>query len=133
MVMWIECKDCGCNIDYCCCDEACPVCGEAPTHCDGLAAFAAEFGIAPLPPMVSKGEAAAVRRAIPLGEGKTAMFQRSRLLDCLILILGLAVVLDTSIQLRGHPDDDIVWQPITDAPDCCDVEPIDDLHPVFKA
>ena len=61
------------------------------------------------------------------------MFQRSRLLDCLILILGLVVVLDTSIQLRGHPDDGIVWQPITDAPDCCDVEAIDDLHPVFKA
>ena len=61
------------------------------------------------------------------------MFQRSRLLDCLILILGLAVILDTSIQLRGHPDDNIVWQPITDPPDCCEVEAIDDLHPVFKA
>jgi hypothetical protein len=61
------------------------------------------------------------------------MFQRSRLLDCLILILGLVVVLDTSIQLRGHPDETIVWQPITEAPDCCDVEAIDDLHHVFKA
>jgi hypothetical protein len=61
------------------------------------------------------------------------MFQRSRLLDCLILILGLAVVLDTSIQLRGAPDYNIVWQPITEAPDCCEVEAIDDLHPVFKA
>ncbi len=61
------------------------------------------------------------------------MFQRTRLLDCLILILGLAVVLDTSIQLRGHPDDGIVWQPIAQAPDCCEVEAIDDLHPVFKA
>lgn len=131
--MSIACKDCECDIDFCCCDEGCPVCGEAPTHCDGLAAFATEFGITPLPPMVSKGEAAAVRRAIPLGEGKTAMFQRSRFLDYLILILGLAIILDTSIQLRGHPDDNIVWQPITDAPDCCDVEAIDDLHPVFKA
>jgi hypothetical protein len=54
MVMSIACKDCECDIDYCCCDEACPVCGEAPTHCDGLAAFAAEFGIIPLPPMVQR-------------------------------------------------------------------------------
>ena len=61
------------------------------------------------------------------------MFQRSRLLDCLILILSLAIVLDTSIQLRDAPDDNIVWQPITETPDCCDVEAIDDLHPVFKA
>ena len=131
--MSIACKDCECDIDYCCSDEARPVCGEAPTHCNGQAAFAAEFGIIPLLPMVSKGEAAAVRRAIPVGEGKTAMLQRSRLLDCLILILGLAVVRDISIQLRGAHDDDIVWQPITDAPDCCEVEVTDDLHPVFKA
>jgi hypothetical protein len=61
------------------------------------------------------------------------MLQRSRILDWLILILVLAVVLDTSIQLRGHPDDNIVWQPITEAPECCEVEAIDDLHPVFKA
>jgi hypothetical protein len=54
MVMSIACKDCECDIDYCCCDEACPVCGEAPTHCDGLAAFAAEFGIIPLPSIRSE-------------------------------------------------------------------------------
>lgn len=47
--MSIECKDCECDLDYCCCDEACPVCGHAPTHCNGLAAFAAEFGFGPLP------------------------------------------------------------------------------------
>ena len=61
------------------------------------------------------------------------MSQRSRLLDCLILILGLALVFDTSIQLRGASGDDIVWQPITETPDCCEAEAIDDLHPVFKA
>lgn len=61
------------------------------------------------------------------------MFHRSRLLDCLILILGLAVILDTTIELRGGSGDNIVWQPITEAPDCCEVEAIDDLHPVFKA
>lgn len=130
--MSIECKDCECDIDYCCCDEACPVCGEAPTHCNGLAAFATEFGMTPLPAMFP-GEAAAFRRAIPLGEGKTAMFQRTRLLDCLILILGLAIVLDTSHQLSGTPGDNIVWEPIAQAPDCCKVEVIDNLHPVFKA
>ena len=61
------------------------------------------------------------------------MFQHSRLLDCLILILGLAIVLDTALQLRGSPGDMIVWQPIAQAPDCCKVEVIDNLHPVFKA
>jgi hypothetical protein len=61
------------------------------------------------------------------------MFQRTRLLDCLILILGLAIVLDTSIQLRGTPGDNIVWEPITEPPDCCKAEVIDNLHPVFKA
>ena len=61
------------------------------------------------------------------------MFQRSRLLDFLILILGLTVVLDTSLQLRGTPGNNIVWKPIAQAPDRCDVEVIDDLHPVFKA
>jgi hypothetical protein len=61
------------------------------------------------------------------------MFQRSRLLDCLILILGLAMLVDTSIQLRGIPDDDIVWQPITEPPACCTIDRLDDLHPVFKA
>lgn len=61
------------------------------------------------------------------------MLQRSRLLDCLILLLGLAMIMDASIQLRGHPDDDIVWPPITETPDCCDIEPIDDLHPLFKS
>ena len=61
------------------------------------------------------------------------MFQRTRLLDCLILILGLAIVLDTSLQLRGTPGDNIVWQPITEEPDCCEVDALDNLHPVFKA
>ena len=61
------------------------------------------------------------------------MLQRSRLLDCLILILGLAIVLDISLQLSGTPGDKIVWQPIAQAPGCCEVEASDDLHPVFKA
>ena len=61
------------------------------------------------------------------------MFKRTRLLDCLIIILVLTIVLDTSLQLRGTPGDNIVWEPITEAPDCCKVEVIDDLHPVFKA
>lgn len=45
----VECKGCECPISHCCCADGCPVCGHAPTHCDGLAGFAKEFGMEPLP------------------------------------------------------------------------------------
>ena len=59
-----------------------------------------------------------------------------RLTDILILILGLAILVDMSVQLR-RTDNDIVWQPITESPasgpGCCAPANADGLSPVFTA
>jgi hypothetical protein len=44
------------------------------------------------------------------------MFKSSRLPHCLILILGFAVIFDTSVQLNAGNDAEAVWQPITETP-----------------
>lgn len=57
---------------------------------------------------------------------------RFRITDILILILGLAVMVDTSVQL-SRDDGDVVWQPIAEEAPCCEAQAIEDLNPVFIA
>ncbi len=54
--MDIECKECECPIDHCCCDEPCLVYNETPTHCACAA-------------VPDRGEKADPGRAITPGEG----------------------------------------------------------------
>ena len=61
------------------------------------------------------------------------MFKSSRLLDCLILVLGLAVFFDASVQLRATEPRELVWQPVTDTPDELEIQAIDNSPIVFVA
>jgi hypothetical protein len=60
------------------------------------------------------------------------MFKSSRLLHCLILILGFAVIFDTSVQLNAGNDAEAVWQPITKPADEFEIQAISD-RPMFVA
>jgi hypothetical protein len=56
-----------------------------------------------------------------------------RLTHILILLLGIAILIDTSVQL-GRPNDEVVWEPATDDEGCCDSLPVDEIdHRVFTA
>ena len=62
---------------------------------------------------------------------------RARIIDWLILLLGLAIVFDTSVQLNRDSGSEWVWEPITESPasslECCDPASFDGLPPVFTA
>lgn len=60
------------------------------------------------------------------------MTQRNRLLDILLLLLGTAILFNTSVQLAEEEPTPRVWQPMSDeAP--IEVTTLEDGHPVFIA
>jgi hypothetical protein len=79
-----------------------------------------------------RGKDAARGWAIPLGKEHHAMFKSSRLLHCLILILGFAVIFDTSVQLGANEQPEMIWQPITEPADEFEIQAISD-RPMFVA
>lgn len=60
------------------------------------------------------------------------MTKRNRLLDILVILLGLAVLFDTSVQLAAADDNDVVWVPASDEESFEDA-PFEELNPVFTA
>lgn len=60
------------------------------------------------------------------------MTQRNRLLDILLLLLGLAFLFATSVQLAEEEPAPLVWQPMSDEAPVEDTT-LEDGHPVFIA